>query len=810
MNNNNLGRVAVRTSKRKRVPTPIPFDVNSTAQIGSIMPYMVREIPADSSISVSTRNLVRLATMNVPTYGRLKLNLRHYFVGISDLTKNFEALLSEQVISRSHGSFRPTSVPHASKAFLSLMSLVGSHVTLYRVFDSSNDTASVCRDVLYKSIYSNAVAPNQPAGLIDFWKAPAYQNITGDISFDSLNNGSFYRQSMPAEWREAWNGYDGPALNISKLAYAGDAIWGSPSNLVSAFWIPIENKDWTSFFHMTSYTDKPSDYFNFDVVPLETADAVISIRQKGAALTNGVGHLACRFSSFGQRWFNACLACGYGIDYGDFASERSILPIFAYYKAYWESFGLELYKKWETSSVVKMMCAYDDLNFDRFEQLAVVSGRIANGETITPPDLFPLQFYTYWCNFVCDVGNMFYTEEHDFTSAHTRDATISPSGMSTPLKGTHSNSPTNVINVNTDSVSDAESSGQPLSQSSRSPFIASTNGFSQLDIETLKRLYKVVNRNTIAGQNIAKLLELQGLGSYVSSCKSRFIGEFSVPIDIDEVTATSDAFDSEGSPRSLLGEQGAKGVGFGSSKRFKVSTNEFGYYICLASIIPESGYVNCALAGALDINKSQFYNPEYDGLGMELNPKELTITAQQDWSDSTSSTKLASSAFGFVPQYSRHKVQPNFALGGFALRSERAYYRSFFLDKIVDVGERDVSLLSEGDASSTFTVQKLIPVDRIPIASPNWRYVGRYPWLESYLRIFTETGDVLRKKPQFFVSLSDFVSNFFDFTFRDEDKFIVQNRFEAVLSAPWLKITDAYETKEDGNVGSSDTSIGKE
>ena len=72
------------------------------------------------------------------------------------------------------------------------------------------------------------------------------------------------------------------------------------------------------------------------------------------------------------------------------------------------------------------------------------------------------------------------------------------------------------------------------------------------------------------------------------------------PIDI-EVTATADAFD--GSPRSLLGAQGAKGVGFGASKRFKVSTNEFGYFIVLSAIVPESGYINLASASARNLRK---------------------------------------------------------------------------------------------------------------------------------------------------------------------------------------------------------------
>lgn len=808
MNNNNMGRVAVRTSSRKRSATPIPYDVNSTFGVGAIKPLMIREVVPNSSISVKTRNLIRLATMNVPTYGRLKLNLRHYFVGMSDLTKNFGALMSEQVISRAHGSFKPISLPRMTKGFLNLFSLVGAHVNLYRVYNSSNDTTVDSQARLFKSTYKGSTVLMPPA-LIEFWQAAAYQNLGSTIlGYDALNDGDFYKQSMPADWREAWNGYDGPALNICKLMY-GNTNFGN-SSVGWEFWIPIENKDWTTFFDVAEADVTIPPYFNTSVVPLDKADAVLSVRQRGSTLSNGVGFLACRFSNFGIRWRDLMIMSGTGIDYNDWnpSGLTSLMPIFAYYKAYWESFGLELYKKWETSAVVKMMCVYDDQNEFDFESIVARTSRKLLDPSIDL-GIIPSAFFQYWCNFVCDVGTAFYTEEKDFTTIHTRDASVSSNINigSTDLMNGKPNTPTSGTRVANDPhISESESVS--TSNYYNTPWI-SGGIFSQLDIETLKRMYKVVNRNTIAGQNIAKLLELQGLGSYVESCKSRFVGEYDVPIDIDEVTATADAFDADGSPRSLLGAQGAKGVGFGASKRFKVSTNEFGYFIVLSAIVPESGYINLASASARNLRKTQFYNPEFDGLGMELNTKEFTVTGEQDWSDAQAGSHLAGSSFGFAPQYSRHKVQGNYALSGMSLRSERDYFRSYFLDKCIDVGERSVKEIADSDDYKEYSVVKTFTVDKTPIASPNWQFVGRYPWIENYLRIFAETGDPLRKLPHYYNSLVGFTSNLFDFTVRDPDKFIVQNRFIAELSSPWLKITDAFETKEDGNVGSTDVSIGK-
>lgn len=809
MNNNNLGRVSVRTSKRKRQPTPMAYDVNATASVGEILPFMVREVEPDASVTLKTRNLIRLATMVVPTYGRLKLNLRHYFVGLGDLTENFGALLAEQTVARGKYSFRPTSLPYMSKGFLSLFSLVGSHVTLYRFSsDAVQDTLDDMGAERYKVAFGTTDFNHAPYNTILNWFV---EDSYGDLAPDApapgasfLNDNKFYTQHMPEFMRDAWGGYDGPALNIAKLIPDDGTAFPADSPAFE-FWIPIENKSWETFFELrpNEYVSSVPEYYDTSIVPLDTADAVISVKPK--VLGDHYCFLASRFSSFGSRWYNLLISSGLGVDYADFTADgwKSIMPLFAYYKAYWESFGLTLYRKWETSATYTMMQYYDHFNDADFDALISSTAQATRDSSIVLSPDVPPKFFELWCNFVMDVCTAFYTEEQDFVSAHTRTATVTPTAMDAPIPD--ANSPAVDNNVHINPISSQPSSVVP---NYGLPYI---NGdFSQLDLETLKRLYKVVNRNTIAGQRIATLLELQGLGDYVNSCKSRFIGEHNVDIDIDEVTATSDFFDSEGDPRSLLGEQGGKGVGFGISKKFKVSTREFGYYIVLASVVPEAGYVNVCSASGRNLKKSDFYNPEYDGLGMELNPLELTVAGVQDFSDSSEAKKLSGIGFGFVPRYSRHKVQSNLAIGGFAKRSERTYYRTYFMDKIIDVGERSITRSGAStDNRELFIVHKLAKTSLVPLSSPDWRFIGRYPWLENYLRIFAETGDPRRNNYVYYRNLSDFSNLFFDFCFRDDGKFILQNRMILNVSAPWLKITDAYETKEDGNVGSTDTSIGK-
>lgn len=164
---------------------------------------------------------------------------------------------------------------------------------------------------------------------------------------------------------------------------------------------------------------------------------------------------------------------------------------------------------------------------------------------------------------------------------------------------------------------------------------------SALDSEVLKRLYRIVNRETIAGRRIAQLLEAQGLGEYVKRCKSTFIGHDKVPIDIFDVTATSDTLQRTSGQGMYLGEYVGKGVGQSKTKRFKFRNDEIGYIIELAAIVPESGWTNGVDAATRAIKKYDFYHADVDGLGMEATRKNAVCGVQLYRVGSGSSSAVA-------------------------------------------------------------------------------------------------------------------------------------------------------------------------
>ena len=79
---------------------------------------------------------------------------------------------------------------------------------------------------------------------------------------------------------------------------------------------------------------------------LLTAPAIVPVSRTFPWRTDkSVIHFAFRLSNFGKRLRKILMGLGYQIDFRA-KNEVSILPLFAYYKAYFDSFGLTLYQNY--------------------------------------------------------------------------------------------------------------------------------------------------------------------------------------------------------------------------------------------------------------------------------------------------------------------------------------------------------------------------------------------------------------------------------------------------------------------------------
>lgn len=817
MNNNNLDQISMRSSKRKRSRFNLKSVNETSFGIGEIQPLMVKEVNPDSNSVISLNNIVRLAPMVAPTFGQLKLHHNMMFVGMSDLTDKFAALLANEPVAFGGGVTRtPQELPHISKGVLSSFILSGSKATLYRLPNNNTDNTDSVDGLRWHYMLSSGWSATDPIYEII---AP-YNGVT---DFDNTMQDFFGISSMTDVYTlnklwcadlaatdgaighayTAFRGYNGAGINVGRVLGWNHDLW-LPSSNFSPWSFLCDDATLSGVTGGSAQALRSTRYFNGVSMDLED----VSPDNADYSIIWGEGnhrfYLCFRLSDFGKRLRKLLIAAGYGIDFNS-TTQVSLMPLFALYKAWFDSFGITLYQGWETTNCAKCLQNYDSDYLVDYDVLMTYADT-------TPPSALTVLQRQQFVAFMADLADMWFTEEQDFVSAHIRSAAVSPNDKVPSAMGDSPN-----VNYRINITDTNISSGEDASvfAGARHAYIDQVL-HSQLDSEILKRLYKVTNRNTIAGRRIAELLKAQGLGDYMKRCKSRFIGHWACDINIFDVTATADSFNTADGSSSVLGEYVGKGIGDDSSKKFKHSTGEYGFIIDLAAVVPETGWTNGEALSVRDYRKLDFYNPEYDGLGFEISPKSIItsdVTCAARVSPGT--TESMDGSFGFVPRYTKHKVARNVMNGDFSLRSTRSSFLPFSLDKYVAVGDRiskQITIGSTTNAADTFTIYKLLTPGRTPIASPMYRYLARFPWMGNLQRIFANIGrDKLANDPYAYMdyAAADGESVNAWYLLKTDDNFIVQTVFLYDYYAPMLPIEESFETHEDGNNGPSDMSIGK-
>ena len=746
MKTNTLGKVSMQTANRPRARFDLSHNINTTFGFGETQPLTCRLLVPGTKTIVSNESLIRLAPMVSPTFGLMKLKTWHYFVGMSDLTRNFSALLGQTKITRGDRVFYPEKVPHCRLDILSAMILNGAHCSIWRNSSAEADSRTDVSSFTTWDTHTHSSEYNQCIA----------------------NLGSYIGQ----EQFSVFDNYNGFWLDLACVCPRLPLTDGGNSRI----W--LQNTTRESFFQKTNDQDQivttDSNGLDDSLVYLDTADYV-TIRT-----INGTTYaFAFRLSSFGKRLRKILLGCGYQINMQD-DTLVNLMPLFAYYKAYYDIFGLMLYSNWDTTYAAQLLEWYDMYNISDFAPCYIHTNEINKK----------------WFSFLRDLGSCWTTDEQDFISAHTRTIGVSPSlnldGEFISIGNDNETDP----NITIPSENDEDSSTGWNQQA----FINRVF-HGQVDSELLKRLYKWTNRNTIAGKRLEALLRAQGLGDYVDSCKPRFIGYTEVDIDISDVVAQSDTFNEATGEGSQLGQYGGRGIGYdpkASAKTFEYENDEFGYWVTLAAIVPLAGYTQMLDGNNKCIKKLDFYNPEFDGVGPEATPKDLVVGSQNFVSEADSPL---TDTFGFISKYSSLKVAGNLMNGDFNLRSTRDVYVPFTIDKILDVGERWVKNVAAGGINSAL-LRKLFKPSEVPLAGPNpWRYGTRYAWLGNFNRIFSYKGDI----GNFDASKVGFIEWFGSVP----ENFMCHNTLRFVCQSPMLPIADSFETNEDGNDGKPNANISK-
>ena len=747
MKNNKLDSVTMSGSRRKREFFNLSCDNTTTFGFGEIQPTYVHPMLSDSKLVLGSETLVRLAPLNVPTFGRMSLKTYSQFVPLTDIYPCINELLAKTRYTYYNTSYVPKYVPHITLGMLSAMCLVGADVQIW-VRTSGGSTS-------------------------EQWLCPTQAKFNSDYAsaFASAFGATWYNNNTT--WTDRWFVSNStPSLSLpivlgDRLINAGQ-INGD---------IPIGNINVQQFFLDTTLQEPR--------VSMNTCDLFIehTVTYNGNEYTFGI---ACNLSGFGKRIRKMLVGSGYQINVNSL-QKVSLLPLFASWKAYFDLFNLPQWMNFEDTFLKKLITAY-------------LQNQIQNP---TDPSRSEWKLFT---QFVTDLGSCWYTAAQDFVSAHSQNT--KNGGVPFDL-GSFIDVSNNANDAT--SMSAQNKVYQPqlfANDDNKDPDAKVTQTVhGQLDCELLKRLYKWTNRNSVIGQRVAELLKAQGQQDFVDSCKSNYIGSFDIPLRISDVVSQSDTYQNA-TDGKLLGEYGAKGLGYNKTERpLEYETKELGYWVTLATVVPDCGYAQSLDPSVMSIHKESFYNPEFDALGSEANPK-LLVCAQEDitvpFSEENARGNL-DETFGFVPTYSRLKVINNKLNGDIPLRSMRSYYPAYTLDKLIYLNDKEAG--SGTYSASLGYVQNQTVFDfgpkQLPLAGNIWRFPTRYGWIGNLNRIFAAVGVNDANPMAISTTLLDELRR------PSNDNFIAQTVFNGRYFAPMLRIEDSFETHDDGNEGKTTMAVNK-
>lgn len=528
----------------------------------------------------------------------------------------------------------------------------------------------------------------------------------------------------------------------------------------------------TEVVNMPRLQSGMATYGDDNRITFTSADEVIFLSD-GSALT-------FRFSTYALRLRKIFIGLGYSLNISD-RSHVAFAPILAFYKAWFDLYAVKRTINWTNTACFGLIKHLDDNYVYDFSEAR-----------------FNVAADTLMA-FFAELAQCWYTYPDDFVSVHRTSVNLTPVSASF-VDG--SNGTSNVFTTSTSAL------GITLTSAPGKLVQNSTTGAPNLynvALQTLQRLTRFVNKDSIIGQRISEWLRVHYGADVANSVfkQSNHISSSRLDLQINDVFSTSDTANTESGDGEVLGAYAGKGIGFDNSG-FSFHTSVSGYVFVMSAIVPESGYFQGNDLTLYGLDRFTLPSADFDALGMELTPKGA-IASDNNIVDfrsdsSTRSDSLTNVAFGYVPRFSGYKVKKNVVNGDMSLRSSFDDLSPYYLDRVLTstyLESEEVKTFTHvgtfgGSTTITKTDTEYLPSfthSTLPVASEEWRYCARYPWLGNYDRLFSNM------LPSNLAHSDVYAPN--------RDNFICQSVFDVRVTNALKPISDSYDTFEESTDNSS-------
>lgn len=661
----------------KRYTHDMSFDNNTTLSFGVCQPLFCQLLNDKDKLSGNIRQLVRLAPLPVPSFGRMRLVNKLRFVQMTDICPYYEAMLSGAYVNTSDLNYLPKEVLSSTVHLLTMLVLQYSVIDYFKVDTSSSTTKYV------------------------------YQNI-----------------NLPSVLKEAQQ------VIYNAVRDAGD-------------------------FEPIIPEPKPH---------VGNVDSAISPDSADYLITSEDSFVCFRLTERGKRLRNVLIGLGYALDIS--CKDRvSLLPLFAYYKAWYDCYAPSRETQWNQSNAFVLI----DFSFQQY---------ITDIEGFTTAQGATEKVQKAVLGFFEDLANTWYVANDDYVSAHRLNAVSS----NTTSFGDVTQLPfTNKDNLQT----------RLQFMEGSTPSVQGSRTINQFTLETLQRVSKFLNKDTVIGKKVSTWLKAHYGADVASSFfkDSVSLDDVVVSCNINDVFSTADTTSSDGSGEQL-GSYAGKGLGFGDGS-FKFTAPTFGYFVVVSCLVPDSKYFQGIDPTLFGVDRFSLPNTDFDALSYEVTPSSFLCAHNDIFVSGQTST--SDKGFGFVPRYSAFKTRRNIVNGDMSRRGTIASYSPYYLDKILT--ENAIHSEKNADGSYNFVAVN----NPLPVASEVWRYPTRYPWLGNFNRIFYNSGGDSFDDASSDDAANDFINAPID------DNFIVQSVVSMKLTNGLKPISQSYDVYDEDMDNSSKT-----
>lgn len=679
--------VLLGTSAHKNYTHNMSFDNNTTMDFGFLQPLLSQYMLPNSSISVNSKQLVRLAPMPTPSFARMYLQNYARFVKMTDVVPYYESLLSGISFTTPSGvSVKPVQMPVTTNSFLLWNLLVLSKCSVYEKYS----LGSVGDDYAYKPI-----------------------DVVGDKTED-------FR-----------------AMLQRRFMFYGLDFSYKPEFTTAKYSVSPLQSDYTILY---SDSDSGKDYM-----------------------------FCFLFSSRAKRLRKQFLGLGYSLN-GEDNKPVSIAPLLAYYKAYYDYFGLTRDIQFEQTKCFEIIGNVWEYNVNFYQLQGHVSSSILSSFIL----------------FLRDFQNLYYTDASSYIAAH-RSSPMSGAAQRLPAVNTSLYSLVDYASHNTPGYIKPNNFGVP--NNIGNPPLATW-----LSIDLLRRLTRFVSKDSVIGKRLSDWVKVH-YGSDVSFdlFKDSFnISEWRTAIDIDDVFSTSETADVGNKNKGdYLGAYAGKGVGFGKGGfTFKAPTH--GFVFVMSCIVPITNIFQGNDPTLYAIDNDTIPHPEFDALGYEFTPKGVFMS-DNFLLGVKDDLGLTSKGFGWVPRYTGFKVKKNIVNGDMYCGYFKRDLLPYFNDRLILNHSAQCIDVTDTDGKPTGNFRFYFNTNNVPSASTSWQQICKYGFLSNYNRLFYNV-----KSDIDFVSTE---SGDFIFDYGEFDNFICQTVFDVKVKN-WLKpVQNSYDTVDEVDNG---------